>query len=244
MLVTYIHVCKHDIGSKIITLCSPNKSLAPFTGPAMRRTKEQAEQTRSAILLAAEQLFLEKGVTHSTLEQIAQAAGVTRGAVYWHFQNKAHLFHEMLNQVRLPPEQLTERLCGCAEGDALLSLRDLCIEAIANLARDTQKRRILTILLHRCEFTAELREAERRHNAFIDQFIALVEALFALPDSQARLRPGLTPRLAARALHAQILGLFTDWTRDPQLFDPLSDTRALIDALMQGLLRDWNPPAR
>ncbi len=210
----------------------------------MRRTKEQAEQTRTAILAAAELLFLEKGVAHSTLEQIAKAAGVTRGAVYWHFENKAHLFHELLSQVRLPPEQLTERLCDPAAGDPLLSLRDLCIEAIENLARDQHRRRIFTILLHRCEFTDELREAERRHNAFIDQFIALVEALFALPDSQARLRPGLTPRLAARALHAQILGLFTDWTRDPQLFDPLSDTRALIDALMQGLLRDWNPPAR
>ena len=210
----------------------------------MRRTKEQAEQTRAAILAAAEQLFLEKGVAHSTLDQIARAAGVTRGAVYWHFENKAHLFHEMLSQVRLPPEQMTERLSGDGGIDPLLSLRDLCIEAVANLATDEHKRRIFTILLHRCEFTDELREAERRHNAFIDQFIALVEALFARPDSQARLRPGLTPRLAARALHAQILGLFTDWTRDPQLFDPLSDTRALIDALMQGLLRDWNPPAR
>jgi TetR/AcrR family transcriptional repressor of mexAB-oprM operon len=209
----------------------------------MRRTKEQAEQTRSAILMAAEQLFLEKGVAHSTLEQIARAAGVTRGAVYWHFENKAHLFHEMLSQVRLPPEQLTERLSGCDGGDPLLSLRDLCIEAIANLARDQQKRRIFTILLHRCEFTAELREAEQRHNTFINQFIALVENLFARPACQARLLPGVTPRLAARALHALIVGLFTDWTRDPQLFDPLTDTAALIDAQLRGLLREWNPPA-
>ena len=88
----------------------------------MRRTKEQAEQTRTAILAAAELLFLEKGVAHSTLEQIAKAAGVTRGAVYWHFENKAHLFHELLSQVRLPPEQLTERLCDPAAGDPLLSL--------------------------------------------------------------------------------------------------------------------------
>lgn len=73
----------------------------------MRRTKEDSEKTRTAILLAAEELFLEKGVSHTSLEQIARAAGVTRGAVYWHFQNKAHLFNEMLNQVRLPPEQLT-----------------------------------------------------------------------------------------------------------------------------------------
>ena len=47
----------------------------------MRRTKEQAEQTRTAILAAAEQLFLEKGVAHSTLEQIAKAAGVTRDSL-------------------------------------------------------------------------------------------------------------------------------------------------------------------
>ncbi|MDX5373961.1 MAG: TetR family transcriptional regulator [Pseudomonadaceae bacterium] len=208
----------------------------------MRRTKEQAEQTRIAILAAAEQLFLEKGVAHSTLEQIARAAGVTRGAVYWHFENKAHLFHEMLNQVRLPPEQLTERLCGCNGDDPLLSLRDLCIEAIANLARDQQKQRIFTILLHRCEFTDELREAERRHTAFINQFIALVQDLFARPECLARLRPGVTPRLAARALHALIVGLFTDWTRDPDLFDPLRDTPALIDAQLRGLLREWTPP--
>lgn len=207
----------------------------------MRRTKEQAEQTRSAILLAAEMLFLEKGVTHSTLEQIARAAGVTRGAVYWHFENKAHLFHEMLSQVRLPPEQLTERLSGCDGVDPLLLLRDLCIGAIENLARDEQKRRIFTILLHRCEFTDELREAELRHNAFINQFIRLVEDLLARPECASRLHPAVTPRLAARALHAQIIGLFTDWTRDPSLFDPLQDTAGLIDAQLRGLVRDWNP---
>ncbi|QKE64242.1 TetR family transcriptional regulator [Aquipseudomonas campi] len=209
----------------------------------MRRTKEQAEQTRTAILAAAELLFLEKGVAHSTLEQIATAAGVTRGAVYWHFENKAHLFHEMLSQVRLPPEQLTERLSGCDGVDPLLSLRDLCIGAIENLARDEQKRRIFTILLHRCEFTAELREAEERHNAFINQFIRLVEELLARPACKPRLQPGVSPGLAARALHALLIGLFTDWTRDQSLFDPLQDTAGLIDALLRGLVREWNPPA-
>lgn len=208
----------------------------------MRRTKEQAEQTRTAILEAAEALFLEKGVAHCSLEHIARAAGVTRGAVYWHFQNKAHLFHEMLNQIRLPAEQLAERLCGCGDIDPLLSLRDLCIEAIENLARDEQKKRIFTILLHRCEFTDELREAELRHADFINQFIAMVENLFAREDCRNRLYPGLTPRLASRALHAQIIGLFTDWTRDQQLFDPLIDTEHLIDAQLRGLIHDWNPP--
>lgn len=208
----------------------------------MRRTKEQAEQTRSDILAAAELLFLERGVAHTSLEQVARAAGVTRGAVYWHFQNKAHLFHEMLNQVRLPPEQMAERLSDCPRHDPLLALRNLCIEAVENLAHDGQRLRIFTILLHRCEFTDELHDAEQRHNDFINQFIALVEVLLQRPQCLARLRPGITPRLAARALHALIVGLFSDHTRDPQLFDPLTDTAPMIDALFSGLLNDWRVP--
>ena len=57
-----------------------------------RRTKEEAEQTRNAVLTAASQVFLERGVARATLEEVAQAAGVTRGAVYWHFRDKVDLF--------------------------------------------------------------------------------------------------------------------------------------------------------
>ena len=111
----------------------------------MRRTKEDAEKTRCAILAAAEQLFLERGVAHTSLEHIARHAGVTRGAVYWHFQNKAHLFHEMLNQVRLPLEPLAQQLAAVDGLSSLQLLRDLCIEAMANLVLDEQRRRILTV---------------------------------------------------------------------------------------------------
>ncbi|MFP6863022.1 MULTISPECIES: TetR family transcriptional regulator [Pseudomonas] len=203
----------------------------------MRRTKEEAEKTRCAILEAAETLFLEKGVAHTSLEHIARHAGVTRGAVYWHFANKADLFNAMLNQVRLPPEQLAERMRGCPEHDPLQTLRELCIEAIENLAREPQKKRIFTILLRRCEFTEELREAEERQEAFINLFIALCEQQFNKPS--VRLHAGLTPRLAARALHALLIGLFYDWSRDPNLFDPLSDAAPMIDACFRGLIRDW-----
>ncbi|MFZ6046254.1 TetR family transcriptional regulator [Pseudomonas sp. CR3202] len=205
----------------------------------MRRTKEEAEKTRGAILVAAEHLFLENGVAHTSLEQIARAAGVTRGAVYWHFQNKAHLFNEMLSQVRLPQEQMIERLCGCNGQDPMMSLRDLCLEAIVNLARDEQRQRIFTILLHRCEFTEELREAEERHYAFVDQFIQLCEGLFDRPACRSRLRPGITPLRASRAVHGLLVGMLSDWTRDAKLFDPLQDAEPMVDALFQGLVKDW-----
>jgi TetR/AcrR family transcriptional repressor of mexAB-oprM operon len=208
----------------------------------MRRTKEDAEKTRTAILQAAETLFLEKGVANSSLEHIARHAGVTRGAVYWHFANKADLFNAMLNQVRLPPEQLAERMHGCPEHAPLLTLRNLCIDAISNLVRDDQKRRIFTILLRRCEFTEELREAEKRHEAFINLFIDLCEEQFNSPAIAPRLHAGMTPRLAARAVHGLIIGLFHDWLRDANLFDPLKDAEPLVDACFRGLIRDWTVP--
>jgi TetR/AcrR family transcriptional repressor of mexAB-oprM operon len=205
----------------------------------MRRTKEDAEKTRVAILEAAEMLFLENGVAHTSLQHIARQAGVTRGAVYWHFTNKAHLFNAMLNQVRLPPEQLAERMRGCPEHDPLLTLRELCIEAITGLVNDEQKRRVFTILLRRCEFTEELREAEKRHEAFINLFIELCEQQFSTPAVNLRLYPGLSPRLAARTVHALIIGLFHDWLRDPTLFNPLHDAAPMIDACFRGLILDW-----
>ncbi|GLX15125.1 TetR family transcriptional regulator [Pseudomonas straminea] len=205
----------------------------------MRRTKEQAEQTRTSILASAEVLFLEKGVAHTSLEHIAKHAGVTRGAVYWHFQNKAHLFHDMLSQVRLPPEQLAGRLQE-DQANGLQSLHALCVEGIAGIAKDEQKRRIFTILLHRCEFTEELREAEERHDAFVNQFIALCEGIFAQPATMKRLRPGMTPRLAARTLHALIVGMLSDWLRDDKLFDPVQDGPVMFDGLFRGLISDWS----
>jgi putative PEP-CTERM system TPR-repeat lipoprotein len=61
-----------------------------------RRTKEEAQETRNRILDFAEHVFNEKGVSRTSLDDLARAAGVTRGAIYWHFRNKAELFDAML----------------------------------------------------------------------------------------------------------------------------------------------------
>lgn len=208
----------------------------------MRRTKEDAEKTRCAILAAAEELFLQNGVAHTSLEQIARYAGVTRGAVYWHFQNKADLFHALLNQVRLPPEQMASRLITAPEADPLMPLREICVEGVRSLAQD-QKRRIFTILLHRCEMTEELRPAQERHQALIEQFIELCEQQFREADRRGLLQPGVKPRQAALALHALMVGLFSDLTRDPRGFDLSDDPGVLIDSLFRGLVINWTPSA-
>jgi TetR/AcrR family transcriptional repressor of mexAB-oprM operon len=205
----------------------------------MRRTKEAAEQTRQDILDAAEALFLRKGVAHTSLDEVAKSAGVTRGAVYWHFRNKAHLFHELLSQVRLPTEQMARQLNNSQRTDPLQVLHDHCVNALESLLNNPHKQRIFTILLFRCEFTDELREAEEQHQVFVEEFIQHCQAQFALPACRARLHPGLDPMLAAQTLHALIVGFFNDALRDLERLPPLEHARVMIDVTFRGLLRDW-----
>ncbi len=72
----------------------------------MRRTKAEAEETRRGILSAAERLFEAKGLAATSLEEIAAEAGVTRGAVYWHFTNKADLVIALLADAPLFHEDM------------------------------------------------------------------------------------------------------------------------------------------
>ena len=50
-----------------------------------RKTKNEAQETRKTILYAAMQVLLTRGIARTQLADIAREAGVTRGAIYWHF---------------------------------------------------------------------------------------------------------------------------------------------------------------
>ena len=76
-----------------------------------RRTKEDAQKTRSRILASALSLFSKKGYEHTTFTDIAARLKMTKGAVYWHFDSKEKLLvtlvDEMLTKFR---RQITELL--------------------------------------------------------------------------------------------------------------------------------------
>ena len=63
----------------------------------MRRTKEDAEQTRRAILASAMDMFYEKGYSKTTFDEIAKRINLTKGAVYWYFRNKPDIVAALIN---------------------------------------------------------------------------------------------------------------------------------------------------
>ena len=64
-----------------------------------KRSHEEALQTKKQIMDAAISLFTIKGYEKTSLSDVARAAGVTRGAIYWHFENKGELLIELLQSI-------------------------------------------------------------------------------------------------------------------------------------------------
>lgn len=172
-----------------------------------RRTKDEALRTRNTILDAAEEIFFERGVTRTSLEQIAAAAKVTRGAIYWHFKDKRDLCESMANRVLLPYEYMLENLVERPSSAPLDDLKTACIDALKKVAKDKRRRKILTILLFRCEYIDDMRTLKKRLDECHIRLLTLSEKVFACADELHALAAPWTPRIAATAMLGLVGGL-------------------------------------
>jgi len=201
-----------------------------------RRTKEEAQATRGRILDAAERLFQAQGVARTSLHDIAQAAGVTRGAVYWHFQDKADLFNAMLERVFLPMELRKAALASAGPGHVLPAVRELLLDILALLERDEQARRVAEIVTQRMEFVEEMGAVRERRLQVRRDFQRELERALRQGQRSGEIRPSPSARQLALGLHALLDGLIHNW-----LFDPSHVLRRVgaqaIDVHLAGLAR-------
>ena len=96
----------------------------------VRRTKEEAQETRAQIIEAAEKAFYKRGVARTTLADIAELAGVTRGAIYWHFNNKAELVQALLDSLHETHDHLARASESEDELDPLGCIRTLLLQVL------------------------------------------------------------------------------------------------------------------
>jgi len=201
----------------------------------VRRTKEEAQATRERLLDAAEMLFQAQGVSKTTLQQIAQAADATRGAVYWHFKDKADLFNAMMDRVTLPLED-ANRACIVASGERpLAAVQGSLLDALRVITTNPQVRRVFDIATRKIEYTDEMDSVRRRHLESRQMFLVeLQRAMRTAARLEGRKLP-IPAATAAQGLHALIAGLIEDWLLDPAAFDLVMTGKRVFHVYLTGL---------
>ncbi|GEN26603.1 TetR family transcriptional regulator [Halovibrio variabilis] len=202
----------------------------------MTRRKADAERTREAILDAAETTFLAHGVARTTLAHIAEAAGVTRGAIYWHFADKAAVFDALLERVRIPLDEIVDEAVQRLGTEPVACLREIAQRSLAGICHDLPLQRAATIVLHRCEKLEDDHPRISMITRLSEHAETRVEQLFEQIQQQGQLRADLTPANARRQFHSFLIGNCFDWLQDTRQYS-LDDARdSIVETLMRGLL--------
>ena len=207
-----------------------------------RRTKEEAEETRIQILDATERVFHEKGVSRASLAEIAAAAGVSRGAIYWHFENKTDLFQAMLERIRMPIEELARASESEDEPDPLGRMHQLLVRLLKRVELDPQSRRIHEILRHKVEYTEELGDLRQKMQDQSAECDLRITKALRNAVSRGQLPANLDCRRAAISVHAYMEGIQTNWLLVPDGFSLAGEAENLVDSLMDML--NFSPALR
>lgn len=199
-----------------------------------RKTKVEAQKTRQLLIEAAIEQFAARGVANTTLTDIADAASLTRGAVYWHFSNKAEIFNAIWQEQCPLREIVRGQLSQMTENDPLCILRELFVTALQYIARDYRQRTLLQILYHKCEF----------EQGMISEYEIRERIGFNYENVRQILQQGVaTGRISTRinidttliVFHGFFCGLIKNWLMSPEKLDLYQQAPELVDNILSTL---------
>ena len=199
-----------------------------------RKTKAEAEKTRQLLIEAAIEQFAAHGVANTTLTHIAEAACLTRGAVYWHFASKADIFNAIW-QDQCPLHDIVQnRLLLVDTDNPLLLLREQFVTALQYIAQDQRQRMLLQILYHKCEFDQGMvseYEIRERIGFNYDNVREMLQKCIALGVVSSRLNIETT----LIVFHCFFCGLIKNWLMSPERVDLYKQAPELVDNILATL---------
>ncbi len=175
-----------------------------------RKTKEDAEKTRSQLLDSALALFSEQSPERVTLSQIASHAGTTRGAIYWHFKDKIAMMTCLWNEATTQLEEILEATVENSSHTPLECLQRMLQELLTIIATDQRMQQVFKVML-RCRHISEFKApvCEQQQTCLV-HFTRLMEQAHKLDQ----LRPPLTPHMGAVILVTALDGLMEYYLND------------------------------
>lgn len=200
----------------------------------MRRTKEEAAVTRATLLKTALSVFSAKGYAAATLDDVAKAAKVTRGAIYWHFKSKADLYNTLTQELSARGATVVQQ--AVAEGGTLIEiLRRVFVRQCALIEEDKEARAVMELALFKTGLDPELQAGRKKQ---LEAGNALVEGIadaMRQGIAQGVLRKDMDPVDMARAFIAFENGAIQLWLASPKSFSLKVSAESFADILISGL---------
>jgi TetR/AcrR family transcriptional regulator, acrAB operon repressor len=203
-----------------------------------RRTKEEAAATRERILDAAAQVFVEHGVMRASLEEVAEAARVTRGAVYFHFKDKCALFQALMDRSPFPVDAVHHATRVTTDhADPLTRIERQLVQVLRLASTDPAMRRTVEIVCEKVEYVDELLPLRRRVQHTRETWVQDIERELDAAASLGLITPHLPRHALALGLAAQVEGLIRSWLVDPA-FDLVQVGRQVLRLQLQAMRKD------
>lgn len=198
-----------------------------------RVSKKKTQDTRDRILDAAEDVFNNRGYSSTTLNEIAEAAGVTRGAIYWHFKNKDDLFEAMCSRVREPLKEMVRKTADKDTEDPMDQLSKTHESIMREVIGNPHYRKVLNILFHKCEFTKDTDQIVIQQKEWSTYSKNLIQTILINAQKKKQLPPDLDIVLASNLLSFVFNGLLASWLFMPDSFDLIENARKVNNAIFE-----------
>ena len=196
----------------------------------MKRTKEEAEQTKQDLLNAALTIFSRKGYEATRLNDIARAANVTRGAIYHHFGGKEELFLALLDDASAISNKAIQQ--AVQEGGNLLQIVSRILVYTFNLLEDDSRfRQVMALSLS----TANLKELANHKYVEARELVEGISQALAGGVESGEFRSDLDPKHAARALLAYQNGMAMLWFANRDVFSVKESAEAIAQIYLYGI---------
>lgn len=197
------------------------------------RRSERPEPSRKQLMAAAIDCFARYGYQGTSIDRVARAAGVTKGAVYYHFKDKEDLlFAAVTDRTGSFAQHVLEEVSP--EEDALRALRHVVDVCFFHATVSNHRRFIITLMVEALDtnprLSAEFRTILRRMRAFLADVVRRGQ-------ERGTIRPDVDPAAAAAVVAGGIMGAEIQHYQDPTEID----LRSLLDTQLSQLA-DWLAP--
>jgi len=174
----------------------------------MRRTKQEAEHTRCRIMTAALRTFNRRGIARTTMENIAAAAAVTRGAIYWHFADKQALVRAIREEVSLPLVDKGDfTLLNDPGTDPLDRIERFLLDLLHAVMVDSRTQLVFRVMSFKCEYVGEFESELHEYARKLEHVRKALTQVYSEARLRKQMRAGFTPEIAALETTVFLSGL-------------------------------------